>query len=111
MGDSPRSVPATNFMATIAANVDNPKISDEEFREFIRNTLPIVRYTGASDGDDWQPVSFSSDCLGGEGDEPGNICSICGLDYVDECMCPGPTQDGIEYKEVNGILYGRRRRS
>jgi len=44
-----RTVPAENFMATIAANVDNEKVSDEQFREFIRNTLPIVQYEGASD--------------------------------------------------------------
>jgi hypothetical protein len=37
-------VPAENFMATIAANVDNPKLTDADFREFIRNTLPIVIY-------------------------------------------------------------------
>jgi hypothetical protein len=37
-------IPATNFMATIAANVDNNKLSDTEFREFIRNTLPIVEF-------------------------------------------------------------------
>lgn len=40
----PRPVPADSFMATIAANVDNAKLSDKEFREFIRNTLPIVNY-------------------------------------------------------------------
>lgn len=37
-------VPAESFMTTIAANVDNNKLSDEDFREFIRNTLPIVEY-------------------------------------------------------------------
>jgi len=37
-------VPAENFMATIAANVDNEKISDADFREFIRHSLPIVNY-------------------------------------------------------------------
>ena len=37
-------VPATNFMATVAANVDNVNISDQEFRAFIRDTLPIVDY-------------------------------------------------------------------
>jgi len=41
-----RTVPAANFMATIAANVDNDKMSDREFRQFIRNTLPIVQYDG-----------------------------------------------------------------
>lgn len=35
------SVPASNLIKTIAANVDNEKLSDEEFREFVRNSLPI----------------------------------------------------------------------
>jgi hypothetical protein len=33
-------------MATIAINVDNKNLSDKDFREFIRNTLPIVVYPG-----------------------------------------------------------------
>jgi|SaaInlStandDraft_3_1057020.scaffolds.fasta_scaffold47520_2 hypothetical protein len=37
-------VPADNFVQTIAANVDNTGATDAEFREFIRNTLPIVIY-------------------------------------------------------------------
>lgn len=37
-------VPAINFVGTIIANVDNNKLSDKEFREFIRNTLPIVEH-------------------------------------------------------------------
>ena len=39
-----RPVPAEHFMATIAANVDNVRLTDAEFRDFIRNTLPIVEY-------------------------------------------------------------------
>ena len=39
-----RKVPASNFVATVASNVDNEKLTDAEFREFIRNTLPIVEY-------------------------------------------------------------------
>lgn len=35
-------VPAANFCATLAANVDNTKLSDAEFREFVRNSLPGV---------------------------------------------------------------------
>jgi len=35
-------VPAKNFIGTVMANVDNDKLSDADFREFIRNTLPIV---------------------------------------------------------------------
>ncbi len=50
---------------------------------------------------DWQPVSFAADC-----DDDEN-CSICGLEYAEECGCPGPTQDGYEYDERDGILYAR----
>jgi hypothetical protein len=35
-------VPAVNFIGTMMANVDNEKLSDADFRQFIRNTLPIV---------------------------------------------------------------------
>lgn len=35
-------VRAKNFVQTIAANVDNAKLSDADFRVFIRNTLPFV---------------------------------------------------------------------
>ena len=45
-------VPAANFVATIAANVDNKRITDEQFREFIRNTLPIVEYERIDTTDD-----------------------------------------------------------
>jgi hypothetical protein len=37
-------VPATNFCATLSANVDNVKMSDAEFRQFVRNTLEIVDF-------------------------------------------------------------------
>lgn len=49
----------------------------------------------------WEVVSWSADC--NDDDE----CSICGLEYAEECQCFGPTQDGIEYEEFHGILYGR----
>ena len=55
------------------------------------------------ESDEWQRVSFSADCLGGDEDELGYECSICGQDYS-ECGCPGPTQDGYEYKEINGEI-------
>jgi hypothetical protein len=35
-------ISATNFCGTLTANVDNEKMSDAEFREFVRNTLGIV---------------------------------------------------------------------
>lgn len=53
-------------------------------------------------GCDWKPVVFAADC-----DEDGN-CPVCGdIDYA-ECPCPGPTEDDVEYRELDGALYGRR---
>ena len=51
--------------------------------------------------DVWIRVVFSSEC-----DEDGN-CPHCGIDYS-ECGCPGPTQDGYEYAERDGVMYARR---
>jgi DNA (cytosine-5)-methyltransferase 1 len=57
----------------------------------------------------WRRVSFAADCEGydEESGEPGDECSICGLNYGDDCQRPGPTQDGYEYAEFDGVLYGR----
>lgn len=41
-----RVVSASNFVATIAANVDNEELGDTAFRAFIRNTLDIEQYQG-----------------------------------------------------------------
>lgn len=35
-------VPAKNFVITLAANVDNEKLDDASFREFVRSSLDIV---------------------------------------------------------------------
>lgn len=35
-------VPPENFCGTLAANVDNEKLSDAEFRQFVRNSLAVV---------------------------------------------------------------------
>ncbi|HOX29881.1 MAG TPA: hypothetical protein P5080_02830 [Candidatus Paceibacterota bacterium] len=43
-----RTILASNFVATIAANVDNPDLPDAEFRQFIKSTLPIVIYDGCN---------------------------------------------------------------
>ncbi len=45
------SVPAANFVGTVASNVDNKDLSDKAFRQFIRNTLPIVIYDRPVIGD------------------------------------------------------------
>jgi len=59
----------------------------------------------------WKAVSFAADCIQSpewEGtDEQGNLCSICGLDYCEECECPGPTQDGMEYEYFGDVLMAR----
>jgi hypothetical protein len=41
-GKEHSNVPADSFVRTLAANVDNGKMTDAEFRQFVRNTLPIV---------------------------------------------------------------------
>lgn len=38
----PRKVPASNLLQTIAANVDNEKLTDAQFREFVRVSLPLA---------------------------------------------------------------------
>jgi hypothetical protein len=37
-------IPASNFCSTLNANVNNEKLTDAEFREFVRNSLPIVDF-------------------------------------------------------------------
>ena len=37
-------VPATNFLSTVAANINNAALSDADFRQFIRNSLDIVDF-------------------------------------------------------------------
>lgn len=39
---SSHKVPAVSFIGTMMANVDNDKLSDADFRQMFRNTLPIV---------------------------------------------------------------------
>jgi len=35
-------VPAEHFCQSLNANIDNGKLTDKAFREFVRNTLPVV---------------------------------------------------------------------
>ena len=53
--------------------------------------------------DGWQPVEFTADC-----DPEGD--GWCQKRDVDPCECPclGPTQDDVEYREIDGVLFGRR---
>lgn len=65
--------------------------------QWVAGRLSSVQLRGA----EWQPVVFSADC-----DEDGN-CPACAIDYAD-CEFFGPTQDGLEYEERDGVLYARR---
>lgn len=47
-----RTVPASNFVGTVSANVDNANLSDKEFRDFVRRTLPIVIYDDCERADE-----------------------------------------------------------
>ena len=49
---------------------------------------------------DWLRVVHSCEC-----DEEGN-CPVCGIDFGD-CGCPGPTQDGYEYRDGPDCLLAR----
>ena len=37
------TVPADNFLSTVAENVDNEKLTDSDFREFIRSSLAATK--------------------------------------------------------------------
>ena len=52
-----RTVSANSFVMTIANNVDNKKLSDAEFRTFIRNTLPVVEYTKRRPNQSLEPTT------------------------------------------------------
>ena len=60
----------------------------------------------------WRRVSFAADCTQSseweDTDELGDICSLCGLDYCEECRCPGHTEEGWEYETFHGVLMARR---
>lgn len=38
------SIPATAFCSVLQTNVDNVALTDEAFRQLVRNTLPIVEF-------------------------------------------------------------------
>lgn len=37
-------VPAESFLTLLCANVENDRLSDEAFRDFVRNSLPVVQF-------------------------------------------------------------------
>jgi hypothetical protein len=89
-------------MGTIAANVDNDKLSDAEFREFIRNTLPIVLYDGAPPVYN-RPVRFSStDNFGCVEKDEDDVYTI--EEFKATCACHGfIDDDGYGHPVKNGL--------
>ena len=72
--------------------------------DLLPTEIPGLHYQGDIRDllDGWMPIRFQADC-----DPEGNgFCETSGLDGA-ECPCIGPTQDGVEYKEVSGVLLGR----
>lgn len=72
--------------------------------DLLPTTAPGLHYQGdifdVIDG--WEPVQFTGQC-----DPDGDgWCAVRDCD-PDTCDCLGPTQDDVEYKEVNGVLLGR----
>lgn len=57
----------------------------------------------------WRQVCFAAEQCDVDPDtgELHDLCRDCGSDYADS-PCPGPTQDGFEYVEHDGLLYARR---
>ena len=65
-------IPATHFVQTLSVNVDNKKLSDADFREFVRNTLSIV---------DYPPVDRSTKPVPTVIMPVGTICKTCGTNH------------------------------
>lgn len=70
--------------------------------DLLETEAPGVHYQGdvADLLDGWEPVQYNADC----GDD--DLCNTTKI-MMSDCGCIGPTQDGVEYKEVNGVLLGR----
>lgn len=54
---------------------------------------------------EWQRVVHAADCTPCR--QCGElVCPACSEHYGD-CECPGPTQDGLEYRYDAGVLFAR----
>lgn len=72
--------------------------------DLLPSETPGIHHTGdvADLLDGYEPVQFQAGC-----DPDGDgWCQTADVDPND-CECIGPTQDGIEYVERNGVLLGR----
>ena len=72
--------------------------------DLLPTDVPGPHYQGdvADVLDGWAPVMWAAEC-----DPDGDgWCQVRDIDPA-ECNCIGPTQDGIEYMERDGVLFGR----
>ena len=63
----------------------------------------------------WKRVVHADECIYEKWDEDREqpVCPVCAGEYGGwgagvECGCPGPTEEGYEFDERDGVLYGRR---
>jgi DNA-cytosine methyltransferase len=86
-------------------------VSDTQRYKMLGNgwTVDVVAsiFKGIVEYEGFLPVICASDCIYDDWDEDKEypVCPVCLYAYED-CIHPGPTMD-IEYKEINGKLYGR----
>jgi hypothetical protein len=64
---------------------------------------------------EWQRVVHADECIYEDWDEDREqpVCPACGGEYGGwgvgkECGCPGPTEDGFEFEDRDGVLFARR---
>lgn len=91
------TIPAENFCATLAVNVDNTRLTDAQFRELVRNTLPIVQFEKTK-----EPMLGS--CQSGKPPVPTEPqkCKFCDYEW------PGGEDHACEYSssmDDAGNLY------
>ncbi len=57
------TIPASNFVATLAKNVENSTLTDTQFRQLVRNTLPIVIIDTPKKNEEYVEITFSVEDL------------------------------------------------
>jgi DNA (cytosine-5)-methyltransferase 1 len=93
----------------ILAILDNPQF--KRLERLIQSNLDEERRedesgsASPSDICNWRRVKFADELPKCECCEE-EWCEDCGTHYAD-CKCYGPTQDGLEFIECNGVLYAR----
>jgi|SRR5271166_6316909 len=77
--DEGTPVSAKHFVQMLDVNADNEKLSDKDFRQFVRNTLPIVEYPRLKENwqcklglHDWKNVPHPLTIFAGE-----ERCQVC----------------------------------